>query len=113
MAILDPGPDDPAHSEALLAATAGERVAHIVVTHSHRDHVGGVGAAEGADRRAKSSGASAYLAAPGGAARADAGHSVDYAPDIALGEGARVEGRGFTLEPSPRPAMPPTICASR
>ena len=42
VAVIDPGPADPAHIEALLAAIPGERVAQIVVTHSHRDHAGGV-----------------------------------------------------------------------
>jgi glyoxylase-like metal-dependent hydrolase (beta-lactamase superfamily II) len=97
VAILDPGPDDAAHSEALLAATAGERVGTIVVTHSHRDHVGGVARLK-ALTGATVVGARAYVVKPGGASRADAGHSVDYAPDVALDEGARVEGRGFTLE---------------
>lgn len=38
VAVVDPGPSDPAHLEALLAATAGERVAMILVTHAHLDH---------------------------------------------------------------------------
>jgi glyoxylase-like metal-dependent hydrolase (beta-lactamase superfamily II) len=35
--VLDPGPDDPAHLQAILAASAGN-VAWIVVTHTHKDH---------------------------------------------------------------------------
>lgn len=39
VAIIDPGPRDPAHMQALLQAlTPGETVAAILVTHSHRDH---------------------------------------------------------------------------
>ena len=38
VAVLDPGPDDRAHVEAILAATAGEEITHIIVTHTHRDH---------------------------------------------------------------------------
>jgi len=38
LAIIDPGPDDPAHLAALLKAIAGRPVSHILVTHSHRDH---------------------------------------------------------------------------
>ncbi|MBV8911668.1 MAG: MBL fold metallo-hydrolase [Acetobacteraceae bacterium] len=37
--IVDPGPDDPAHVAAILHA-AGARVAWILVTHTHQDHVG-------------------------------------------------------------------------
>ena len=38
VAIIDPGPDDEAHIEALLRAVEGERVTHILVTHRHMDH---------------------------------------------------------------------------
>ena len=38
VAIIDPGPDDPAHAKALLDAVRGETVTHIFVTHTHRDH---------------------------------------------------------------------------
>jgi glyoxylase-like metal-dependent hydrolase (beta-lactamase superfamily II) len=39
VAVIDPGPDDPAHLAALLAALdAKEEISHIVVTHPHRDH---------------------------------------------------------------------------
>lgn len=40
--LLDPGPDDPQHVAALLAAIAGRPVTHILVSHSHRDHVDAV-----------------------------------------------------------------------
>ena len=42
VAIIDPGPADEFHFRALMAATAGETVTHILVTHAHRDHSGGV-----------------------------------------------------------------------
>lgn len=39
VALIDPGPDDPAHLAAVLAALGpGERISHIFVTHAHRDH---------------------------------------------------------------------------
>ncbi len=38
VAVIDPGPADDAHLEALLAALAGETVTHILVTHTHADH---------------------------------------------------------------------------
>ena len=41
VAVIDPGPDDPAHRRALLDAIAGETVTHILVTHSHQDHAPG------------------------------------------------------------------------
>ena len=37
--VIDPGPDDPAHLQAILAALAtAERVEAILVTHPHLDH---------------------------------------------------------------------------
>jgi glyoxylase-like metal-dependent hydrolase (beta-lactamase superfamily II) len=36
--LLDPGPDDERHLEALRAAVAGRRIEAIVLTHTHRDH---------------------------------------------------------------------------
>src|SRR5918998_3322347 len=38
VAVIDPGPDLPAHVEALLDAVRHETVTHIVVSHTHRDH---------------------------------------------------------------------------
>lgn len=39
VALIDPGPDDPAHRTALLAALApGEVVEAVIVTHAHLDH---------------------------------------------------------------------------
>src|SRR5688572_114989 len=35
--VLDPGPDDPVHLEAILAATQN-KIDTIVVTHTHDDH---------------------------------------------------------------------------
>lgn len=40
-AILDPGPDDANHVDAIMAATGG-KIASILVTHTHPDHSGAV-----------------------------------------------------------------------
>jgi glyoxylase-like metal-dependent hydrolase (beta-lactamase superfamily II) len=41
--VVDPGPDDPTHLDAVLAAATerGSRVALILLTHRHPDHVAG------------------------------------------------------------------------
>ena len=39
-AVIDPGPDDPAHLRAILDALGGASPAAILLTHSHGDHVG-------------------------------------------------------------------------
>ena len=86
VAILDPGPDDDSHLQRLLAATAGERVAHIVVTHTHRDHsalVGRLAAATGADVV----GARPHVPRPGTPQGLDAAHDLAYAPARVLADG--------------------------
>lgn len=45
--VLDPGPDDAAHVQAILAATGG-RVARIVLSHTHHDHLGATAALKAA-----------------------------------------------------------------
>jgi glyoxylase-like metal-dependent hydrolase (beta-lactamase superfamily II) len=42
LAVIDPGPDDPTHRDAILAAAAGRPITHILATHAHRDHVDGL-----------------------------------------------------------------------
>ena len=38
IAVIDPGPDDELHFQALNEVIAGRQVSHILVTHSHLDH---------------------------------------------------------------------------
>src|SRR5689334_11759205 len=38
VAVIDPGPELPAHLEAILAALEGETVSAILLTHTHLDH---------------------------------------------------------------------------
>ncbi|QRG08505.1 MBL fold metallo-hydrolase [Xanthobacter dioxanivorans] len=100
VAILDPGPDDPAHVAALLDAVRGEQVTHIFVTHTHRDHspaaraiqaaTGAVTVAEGPHRPARP-------LARGEVNPLDASADTDFRPDIVLADGAAVAGAGWTL----------------
>ena len=38
LAVIDPGPEDDRHFDALLRAIGGRPVSHIFVSHTHRDH---------------------------------------------------------------------------
>ncbi|MDX5362097.1 MAG: MBL fold metallo-hydrolase, partial [Alphaproteobacteria bacterium] len=38
VAVVDPGPRDEAHVAAIVKALEGERITHILVTHTHLDH---------------------------------------------------------------------------
>jgi glyoxylase-like metal-dependent hydrolase (beta-lactamase superfamily II) len=104
VAVIDPGPDLPAHLDALLAATAGETVAAILITHHHADH-----SPLAAALKART-GTPVYgcaLAAPPPAdtseVRMEAGHDLEFAPDVSLCDGGRVSGPGWTLEAIPTP----------
>jgi len=41
IAVIDPGPADVAHIDAILAATNGQEITHILITHTHLDHSAG------------------------------------------------------------------------
>ena len=89
VAILDPGPDDAAHLARLLEAVAGERVAFVVITHTHRDHsplAGRLAAATGA----RIAGARPHIPRPGALQGLDAAHDLAYAPDRVLMESERL-----------------------
>ena len=58
VAVLDPGPDDPAHRQALLTVIAGRPVEAIILTHTHKDHSSGTGALR------KATGAPLWFAGP-------------------------------------------------
>jgi glyoxylase-like metal-dependent hydrolase (beta-lactamase superfamily II) len=101
VAIIDPGPDDARHIDALLDAVRNETVTHIVVTHTHRDHSPGAARVKAATG-AKTFGEGPHRAARplhvGEAPRLDASNDVDFRPDHALADGEVVSGHGFTLE---------------
>jgi glyoxylase-like metal-dependent hydrolase (beta-lactamase superfamily II) len=100
VAVLDPGPDDAAHIDALLRDLAGERVEAIVVTHTHRDH------SPGARLLAARTGAPILGCAPHRAARAlseaempmlDASADRAHTPERVMAESDTVSGPGWTL----------------
>ena len=103
VAVIDPGPDDPAHLDAILAAVAGERVTHILITHHHSDHSPLAGALKAA------TGASIYgcaVATPDAdddGVKMEAGHDLSFHPDISLCGGGHVAGPGWTMEAIPTP----------
>ena len=97
VAIVDPGPDDDLHLSALLAAVDGERVETILITHTHRDHVGGLKNLRSATG-ARVVGAAPFVAQGDGSTGLDSAHDRDYSPDLVLGDGERWQGAGYTME---------------
>jgi glyoxylase-like metal-dependent hydrolase (beta-lactamase superfamily II) len=101
VAIIDPGPADRAHIDALLDAVRGETVTHIFVTHTHRDHspaAAVIKAETGAKTHAEGPHRSARPLHIGDAKRGEASADRDFVPDVALKDGDVVTGSGWTLE---------------
>ncbi|MCR9272121.1 MULTISPECIES: MBL fold metallo-hydrolase [Mameliella] len=107
VAVIDPGPDDPTHLQALLdALTPGQEITHILVTHAHLDHsplardlscrtgapVLGFGPAQ--------AGRSAIMRKLADEGLVGGGEGVDsgFVPDIVLADGDTVAGDGWTVE---------------
>lgn len=116
--ILDPGPDDAGHLDAVLAVVAelGARVTQILLTHGHHDHAEGapaLAARTGAPIRAVGRGhddlaAGEVVRARGLELRVEStpGHTADsvsfiLAADQALLTGDTVLGRGTTVVAHP------------
>jgi glyoxylase-like metal-dependent hydrolase (beta-lactamase superfamily II) len=96
VAVIDPGPDLPEHVEALTAALAGERVAAIVCTHTHRDHSPASRPLQAATG-APIVGCAAFHVETEDGGRADEAFDRDYRPDRVLQDGEALSGPGWTL----------------
>ncbi|MEM9123589.1 MAG: MBL fold metallo-hydrolase, partial [Pseudomonadota bacterium] len=98
VAVIDPGPVDEAHLDALLAGLGSETVSHILITHTHLDH------SPGAAPLKALTGAPTLGFGPHGAGKAAQGVRVEeggdmaFQPDIVLADGAQIEGKGWSLE---------------
>ncbi len=112
VAIVDPGPDDDAHLSAVLAAVNGERVETIFITHTHRDHVGGLKKLRSATG-AQVVGAAPFTPHGDGSTGLNSSHDRDYSPDAILADGERWQGAGYTMEAVATPAIAPITYASR
>ncbi len=100
IAVIDPGPSNNDHFEAILAAINGRTVSHIIVTHSHMDH------SPLARPLADKTGASIFAEGTHRSARPlfvgeinplDASGDMDFEPDIFLSDGDLIDGDGWSL----------------
>jgi glyoxylase-like metal-dependent hydrolase (beta-lactamase superfamily II) len=106
LAVIDPGPDDDDHLDAIMAALLpGQSISHIFVTHAHLDHSAlapRLGRRTGApvlahgDARAGRSAIMQTLAERG---LAGGGEGVDHdmVPDHALADGETIRGDGWQI----------------
>ncbi len=94
VAVIDPGPADPAHIDAILKATEGESITHILITHTHHDH------SPGAALLKQKIAAPTYGFGPHGggkdAWKAEEGGDMDFVPDVKINDGDLIEGDGWT-----------------
>lgn len=100
LAVIDPGPVDDRHFDALMRAIAGRPVSHIFITHTHNDHsplaarlkalTGARTAAEGPHRDARA-------LRIGEVDTLDYANDEDFRPDIVLADGELVVGDGWAL----------------
>lgn len=95
VAVIDPGPAEPAHLDALRAALGDETVSHIVVTHTHRDHSPAAIPLQAATS-APIVGCTPLVLAELGP-KVEEGFDPTYAPDRVLADGESVTGPGWTL----------------
>jgi glyoxylase-like metal-dependent hydrolase (beta-lactamase superfamily II) len=95
IAVIDPGPDDPAHVDALVRAIGDAEVAAIMCTHTHRDH--SPAAAPLAERTGAPIVGCAPLVLDDSGPRADAAFDRTYAPDRVMEDGESMTGPGWTL----------------
>lgn len=100
VAVIDPGPEDEAHFQALMAALGDRAVTHIFVSHTHRDHsplarrlqaaTGAVTVGQGPHRPARP-------LREGEINPFSESSDLSFAPDIVLGDGQTLSGDGWAL----------------
>jgi len=99
--IVDPGPDDPAHIEALLKALQHETILACVITHTHRDHspaARAIKAATGADIIGCAQHHRSRDLIAGETGSLDAANDLDHQPDKVMQDGDVFDGYGFHLQ---------------
>ncbi len=98
VAVIDPGPLDEEHIEALKSTLEGETVSHIMITHTHFDH------SPAAAPLKEYWGTKTYGYGPHGAGKAEEGVKIeeggdmDFVPDVVCKDGDVIEGDGWTIE---------------
>ena len=98
VAVIDPGPADPQHVQAILDATRGETITHVLVTHTHTDHSPGCALLK------KKIDVPTYAYGPHGAGKLEEGVPVeeggdmDFEPDHLIRHGDVIEGGDWSVE---------------
>ncbi|MCK5042077.1 MAG: MBL fold metallo-hydrolase [Sphingomonadales bacterium] len=98
VAVIDPGPKNDDHLKAILNATSGESISHILVSHTHADH------SPLAMPLAEASGAKTYAFGAhngeneDGLAAMEEGVDKNFTPDHKLKDGDMLESENWTIK---------------
>ena len=98
VAVIDPGPIDVNHVEAIRAATEGEEISHLIITHTHMDH------SPAAALMKEFTDAKTYGFGPHGSGHDDdgvvveEGGDMEFEPDEVVRDRDVIEGAGWTLD---------------
>ena len=98
VAVIDPGPADPAHIQALVDGLPDETISHVLVTHTHMDHSPGCALLK------EHCDAPTYAFGPHGAGKLEEGVPVeeggdmDFRPDELVRHGEVIEGGDWSVE---------------
>ena len=96
VAVIDPGPADPVHIDAILRATEHEEITHLIVTHTHLDH------SPGCMLLKEHCDAKTYGFGPHGTTTTDdvvveEGCDTEFDPDVAVKHHDNIEGDSWSL----------------
>jgi len=104
VALVDPGPDQPEHIDAIVNGLNGEKITHIFVTHSHFDHWPAYPALQ------QIYGAKTYGYRPDHLGNSDNDEDINelsnqerfdltgFVPDIGVSHGEIISGNGWSVE---------------
>ncbi len=98
VAVIDPGPADSEHIQAILNAVEGERISHVLVTHTHMDH------SPGCRILKEHCDAPTYAYGPHGAGKIEQGVPVEeggdmeFDPDEQVRHGDIIQGGDWSVE---------------
>jgi glyoxylase-like metal-dependent hydrolase (beta-lactamase superfamily II) len=99
LCVIDPGPEDQDHFEAIMTYADCRPISYIAITHTHRDHIDGLKrlvTATGAKvcgygRTAENAGAA------GASPKSTEFIKESFVPEVRLGDGDTISGPGWTL----------------
>ena len=90
--VIDPGPQDEVHLAAIIAATEGEAITAIAITHSHIDH------SPLARPLAARTGAVIFGRSDSAKGSAEEDSEAGFQPDVEVADGQRLTAPDWTLE---------------